>query len=179
MAVFFIMQKLGGINTMAIRYNVEKHHVAFPTKVLSDKVGRVLNMVIKKDTDNGTVCGKGAYVSFDQYEVADAPVGFEGEILEQAANGNWYVEVKKVDVNSPAILIYEVPVIAESYNSEFTKASNFFNAASAERTKTVRGLVLTVTDVYELSEDAFDGTPVVGKKVTIEAGSQKHKVSVD
>ena len=94
---------------MAIRYSVEKHHVAFPTKVLSDKVGRVLNMVIKKDTDNGTVCGKGAYVSFDQYEVADAPAGFEGEILEQAANGNWYVEVKKVDVNAPAIFIYEVP----------------------------------------------------------------------
>jgi len=37
--------------------------------------------------------------------------------------------------------------------------------------------VLTVTDVYELSKDTFDGTPVAGKKVTVEAGSQKHKVS--
>ena len=36
---------------MAIRMSIEQHHVAFPTKVLSDKVGRVLNMVIKKDTD--------------------------------------------------------------------------------------------------------------------------------
>lgn len=123
---------------MAVRFSVKQHHVAFPTKVLSDKVGRVLNMVIKKDTDNGTVCGKGKYVSFDQYETADAPAGFEGEILEQAANGNWYVEVKKVDVNAPAILIYEVPEIAENYNSEFTKTSNFFNAATAERTKTVK-----------------------------------------
>lgn len=104
-------------------------------------------------------------------------IKFTHIILEQAANGNWYVEVKKVDVNAPAILIYEVPEIAETYNSEFTKTSNFFNAATAERTKTVRGLVLTVTDVYELSEDAFDGTPVAGKKVTVEAGSQKHKVS--
>jgi hypothetical protein len=162
---------------MAIKYKIDQHHVCFPTKVLSDKVGRVLNMVIKEDTDNGTVCGKGKYVSFDQYEVADAPAGFEGEILEQAADGNWYVEVKKVDPNAPAILIYEVPEIAETYNSEFTKTSNFFNAATAERTKTVRGLVLTVTDVYELSEDTFDGTPVAGKKVTVEAGSQKHKVS--
>lgn len=58
----------------------------------------------------------------------------------------------------------------------FTKTSNFFNEASAARTKTVRGLVLGVTDVYELSEDAFDGTPEAGKKVTIEAGSQKHKI---
>ena len=105
-------------------------------------------MVIKTDTDNGTVCGKGKYVSFDQYEVADAPTTFEGEILEQAADGNWYVEVKKIDPNAPAILIYEVPTIAENYNSKFTATSNFFNEASASRTKTVRGFVLGVTDVY-------------------------------
>lgn len=162
---------------MSIRFKFEQHHVCFPTKVLSEHVGRVLNMVIKEDTDNGTVCGKGDYVSFDQYEVADCPAGFEGEILEKAANGNWYVEVKKVDPNSPAILIYEVPEIAETYDSRFTALSNFFNEASSTRTKTVRGFVLNVTDVYELSEDAFDGTPEPGKKVTIEASNkQKHKV---
>ena len=160
---------------MAIRYSVEKHHVAFPTKVLSERVGRTLNMVIKEDTDNGTVVGKGQYVSFDQYEVADAPSAFEGEILEQAADGNWYVEVKKIDPNAPAVLIYEVPIIAETYNSEFTALANFFNKASEDRTKTVRGFVLGVTDVYELSEDAFDGTPKAGKKVTI--SGQKHVVA--
>lgn len=160
-----------------IRFSFEQHHVCFPTKVLSEHVGRVLNMVIDKDTDNGTVCGKGEYVSFDQYKVADCPSDFEGEILEKAANGNWYVEVKKVDVNNPAILIYEVPEIAETYDSRFTATSNFFNEASSTRTRTVRGFVLGVTDIYELSEDAFDGTPEVGKKVTVEAGSQKHKVT--
>lgn len=161
---------------MAIKFTIEKHHVCFPTKVLSGQVGRTLNMVIKTDTDNGTVVGKGAYVSFDQYETAAAPSTFEGEILEQAADGNWYVEVKKVDVNEPAILIYEVPVIAEqNYDSRFKALSNFFNEASSTRTKTVRGYVLNVTDVYELSEDAFEGTPEKGKKVTI--NGQKHKVT--
>jgi hypothetical protein len=160
---------------MAIKFNIEKHHVCFPTKVLSGQVGRTLNMVISEDTDNGTVCGKGSYVSFDQYEVAEVPAAFEGEILEQAANGNWYVEVKKVDVNEPAILIYEVPVIAETYDSRFTAISNFYNAASADRTKTVRGYVLGVTDIYELSEDAFEGTPEAGKTVTI--SGQKHVVA--
>lgn len=160
---------------MAIRYNLEQHHVCFPTKVLSERVGRTLNMVIDKDTDNGTVCGKGAYVSFDQYKVATCPTAFEGEILEQAADGNWYVEVKKIDPNDPAILIYEVPEIAENYNTKFTALSNFFNEASAERTKTVRGFVLGVTDIYELSEDAFEGTPVAGAKVTI--NDQKHVVA--
>ena len=163
---------------MAIKFTIEKHHVCFPTKVLSGQVGRTLNMVIKTDTDNGTVVGKGAYGSFDQYETAAAPSTFEGEILEQAADGNWYVEVKKVDVNEPAILIYEVPVIAEqNYDSRFKALSNFFNEASSTRTKTVRGYVLNVTDVYELSEDAFEGTPEKGKKVTI--NGQKHKVSND
>ena len=164
---------------MAIKYTLEQHHVCFPTKVLSDKVGHVLNMVIEKDTDNGTVCGKGDYVSFDQYKVADAPSAFEGKILEQAADGNWYVEVTKIDPNAPAILIYEVPEIAETYNSEFTKTSNFYNAATSARTKTVRGFILNVADVYELSADAFDGTPEAGKKVTVETGSQKHKVGVE
>lgn len=160
---------------MSLRYEIEKHHVCFPTKVLSERVGRVLNMVISADTDNGTVCGKGAYVSFDQYKVADVPTAFEGEILEKAADGNWYVEVKKIDPNAPAILIYEVPEIAENYNTKFTSVANFFNAASPERTKTVRGFVLGVTDVYELSEDAFEGTPKAGKKVTI--NGQKHVVA--
>ena len=159
---------------MSLRYEIEKHHVCFPTKVLSERVGRVLNMVISEDTDNGTVCGKGAYVSFDQYKVANVPTAFEGEILEKAADGNWYVEVKKIDPNAPAILIYEVPEIAENYNTKFTSVANFFNAASPERTKTVRGFVLGVTDVYELSEDAFEGTPKAGKKVTI--NGQKHVV---
>lgn len=161
---------------MAIRFEIEKHHVCFPTKVLSGQVGRTLNMVIKEDTDNGTVCGKGSYVSFDQYEVATAPAAFEGEILEKAANGNWYVEVKKIDPNEPAILIYEVPVIAEqNYDSRFKALSNFFNAASVDRTKTVRGYVLGVTDIYELSEDTFEGTPVAGATVTI--NGQKHVVA--
>lgn len=161
---------------MSIRFNLEQHHVCFPTKVLSEHVGRVLNMVIDKDTDNGTVCGKGDYVSFDQYEVADCPTAFEGEILEKAADGTWYVEVKKVDPNEPAILIYEVPEIAETYDSRFTDDSNFFNEASSTRTRSVTGFVLNVTDVYALSEDAFDGTPEAGKKVTVDAGSQQHKV---
>ena len=160
---------------MALRYSIEKHHVCFPTKVLSERVGRTLNMVIKADTDNGTVVGKGKYVSFDQYETATAPSAFEGEILEQAVDGNWYVEVKKIDVNAPAVLIYEVPTIAENYNSKFTATANFFNKASAERTKSIRGFVLGVTDVYELSEDAFEGTPKAGAKVTI--NGQKHKVA--
>lgn len=148
---------------MAISYSIDKHHVCFPSKVLSGQVGHILNMVLDEDTDNGTVVGVGDYVSFDQYEVATAPTGFEGKILEQAADGNWYVQVTKVDINAPAVLIYEVPMIAETYNTEFKSIANFYNKEG----KTVRGYILTTMDVYELSEDAFTGKPVAGKKVTI------------
>lgn len=164
---------------MAYKMSIDKHHVCFPTKVLSSRVGRTLNIVINEPTDNGTVVGKGDYVSFDQYEAATAPSGFEGEILEQAADGNWYVEVKKVDVNDPAVLIYEKPILtAENYDSRFKSVANFYNEASPSRTRTVMGYVLTTTDVYELSPDAFDTTDAAiapGKKVTI--SGQKHKVN--
>lgn len=160
---------------MAIRYEIEKHTYAFPTKVLSERVGRTLNIVIDADTDNGVVCGKGDYVSFDQYKKAVAPSAFKGKVLEQAADGNWYVEVTAVDVNDPAVLIYEVPEVAETYNAKFTAASNFFNEASATRTKTVRGFVLTTTDIYEISAEGFSGTPEAGKSVTIDSNG-KHVI---
>lgn len=157
---------------MAIKLTLDKHHVCFPTKLLAGNGGaHIYNVVIKEDVDNGTICGRGAYVSFDQYEKAAAPAGFEGVITEQAANGNWYVEVVKPE---DALLIYEVPVIAETYDARFTDIANFYNAATAERSKTVRGYALVKGDVYELSEDAFDKKPVAGKKVTI--NGQKHVV---
>lgn len=156
---------------MAIKYSIEQHHVAFPSKVLSGQNGRILNIALTEDTDNGTIVGKGAYVSFDQYKNAACPSTYEGRILEKAADKNWYVEVTKVDINNPAILIYSVPEITETYNYSFKKTSNFYN----KKGSIARGYVLTTTDVYELSEDAFTGTPVAGAKVTV--SGQKHVVS--
>lgn len=157
---------------MAIKYTIQQFPVCFPSKVLGGNGGaHILNMVMAEDTPNGVVVGVGDYVSFDQYEVATAPAAFKGKILEQAADGNWYVQVTKVDVNAPAVLIYEVPEIAENYNEKFTATSNFYNPAG----KTARGYVLSVLDVYELSADAFTGTPVAGATVTI--SGQKHVVA--
>ena len=155
---------------MAIRYEVEKFGYAFPTKVLSSKVGHNLNIVLEEDSPNGAIVGVGDYVSFDQYKEADAPAGYEAKIIDNAADGNFYVQVTKVDVNAPAVLIYETPEIAENYNSKFTNTKNFYNKAG----KTVHGLVLTVLDVYELSAELFTGKPEVGKTVTVTG--RKHVV---
>lgn len=156
---------------MAIRYEIETFGYAFPTKVLSSRVGHNLNIVLEEDSPNGAIVGVGDYVSFDQYKEAAAPAGYEATIIDVAADGNFYVQVTKTDVNAPAVLIYDVPEIAENYNAKFTNTKNFYN----EQGKTVHGLVLTTLDVYELSAELFDGTPEVGKKVTV--SGRKHVVA--
>lgn len=158
---------------MAIKFKIDKHHVCFPTKLLAGNGGaHIYNIVINENVDNGTIVSKGDYVSFDQYKAGEAPAGFAGIITEQAANGNWYVEV----VNpADAILIYEVPIIAENYDARFTDIANFYNEATTTRTRTVRGYALAKGDVYELSADAFTGDPAPKKTVSILG--QKHVVA--
>lgn len=158
---------------MAIKYAIEKYGYAFPTKVLSSKVGHNLNIVLTTDSPNGAIVGVGEYVSFDQYKEGAVPTTFEAKIIDKAADGNFYVQVTKVDVNDPPVLIYETPIIAENYNSKFTSTKNFYNEAN----KTVHGLVLTTLDVYELSPELFEGTPEVGKE--LEINGRKHKVKND
>ena len=152
---------------MAISYEIEKVGYAFPTKVLSSRVGHNVNIILEEDSPNGAIVGVGAYESFDQYREADAPATYEGMIIDTAADGNFYVQVTKVDVNTPAVLIYDVPEVSDT---KIATANNFYNKAG----KTVHGLVLTTLDVYELSAELFDGTPAVGKKVTI--SGRKHVV---
>lgn len=156
---------------MAIKYAIEQFGYAFPTKVLSSRVGHNLNMILDTDSPNGAVVGVGDYVSFDQYAEATAPASYKAKIIDKAANGNWYVQVTEVDVNAPAVLIYETPVFTEDYNAKFTNNKNFYSEAG----KTVHGLVLTTLDVYELSDELFDGTPEIGKEVTI--SGRKHVVA--
>lgn len=145
---------------MAIRYEIEKVGYAFPTKVLSSRVGHNVNIILEEDSPNGAIVGVGAYESFDQYREAAAPANYEAMIIDTAADGNFYVQVTKVDVNAPAVLIYDVPEVSDT---KIATAENFYNKAG----KTVHGLVLTTLDVYELSAELFDGTPAVGKKVTV------------
>ena len=152
---------------MAIRYEIEKVGYAFPTKVLSSRIGHNVNIILEEDSPNGAIVGVGAYESFDQYREADAPSGYEGVIIDTAADGNFYVQVTKVDVNAPAVLIYDVPEVSDT---KIATAENFYNKAG----KTVHGLVLTTLDVYELSAELFEGTPTVGKKVTV--AGRKHVV---
>ena len=156
---------------MAIRINIDNTHAyCFPTKVLAGNGGEhILNIELTSDADNGSIVSAGEYKSFDNYVEAAAPAGYEAKIVDVAADGNFYVQV----VN-PADAILVCEVIDNPYNnydSRFKASKNFYNAEG----DVVRGYVLHKFDIYELSVEGFEGTPEVGKTVTVT--DRKHVVA--
>ena len=154
-----------------IRINFDNTHAyCFPTKLLAGNGGEhILNIELTADADNGSIVSAGDYKSFDNYVEAAAPADYEAKIVDVAADGNFYVEV----VNpADAILICEVidnPYT--NYDSRFKDSKLFYNAAG----DVVRGYCLHKKDIYELSAEGFEGTPEVGKSVTI--AGRKHVVA--
>ena len=145
---------------MAIKYSIEKHAVAFPSKLLAQNGGKhIYNVELATDTDNGNLVARGAFIDLDLYEEAAATT-FEGVIQKKAANGNWYVEVKNP---GDALFVYMQAFIAEEWTNKFKKESNFYNAAG----ETVRAYELAVGDVFEVSAEGFNGTPEAGKTVSV------------
>ena len=157
---------------MAIKFNLDNTHAyCFPTKIASGLAGHVLNIVLTADADNGSIVTTSAdsYVSFDQYTEEAAPATYEAKIVDKAADGNFYVQVVEP---ADAILICEVvdnPY--NNYDSRFKDSKLFTNVAG----DVVRGYVLNKFDIYELSEEGFDGTPEVGATVTVTG--RKHVVA--
>ena len=147
---------------MAIKYSIEKHAVAFPSKLLAQNGGKhIYNIELATDTDNGNLVKRGAFIDLDLYE-EEAATTFEGVIQKQAANGNWYVEV----VNpGDALFVYMQAFIAEEWTNKFKAESNFYNATG----DVVRGYELAVGDVFEVSAEGFTGTPEAGKTVSVAA----------
>lgn len=146
---------------MAIKYEIEKHAVAFPSKLVAQQGGEhIYDIELKNDTDNGQLIAKGKFLDLDLYEEG-AVTEFEGKVQKQAANGNWYVEVTKP---GDALFVYMQAFIAEDWTNSFKKESNYYNAKG----ETVRGYALHVGDVFEVSKEGFDGTPVAEATVTCE-----------
>lgn len=145
---------------MAIKYAIEKHCTGFPSKVLAEEGGaHILNIKITTEDgiDNGWFVGKGDWLGLDLYE-EDAPTSFSGVIREQAANGNWYVEVISA---TNAYFVYTVPMIEEEYNNNFKAEANFYNAAG----DVARCYELKPLDIVEVSAGCFTSTPSVNDTV--------------
>ena len=151
-----------------ISYQIAKHAIAFPSKLVAQQGGEhIYNIELKNDTDNGQLVAKGKFLDLDLYEEGTV-TEFEGKIQKQAANGNWYVEVVKP---GDALFVYMQAFIAEDWTNKWKKESNFYNGKG----ETVRGYALHVGDVFEVSAEGFTGTPEAEKTVTCE--NRKLKIS--
>lgn len=137
----------------------KKHAVAGSSKLKATTAGHIYNIKIEADLDNGSIVAKGEYVEPEVYKAKDS-TGFSGVIVDQAANGNWYVEVTDP---GDALLLLQVPMIYEEYTTRMQHESNFYNANG----DIVRAYELYKGDVFELSAEGFDGTPEKGKTVTV------------
>jgi len=145
---------------MAIAYTISSHAWGAPAKVLAAEGGKhIYNVQLTNDCDNTNFIARDAWLSLDLYS-EKAATTFEGIVREQAANGNYYVEV--VDPGD-ALFVYNVPIIEEDWTNSFKKESNFFNAAG----DVVRAYELAVGDVLEISEAGFDAAPTLGATVTL------------
>lgn len=147
---------------MAIKYAIDQHAIAFPSKVLAREGGKhILNIELKENVDNGWFVGKGAFKELDLYEEA-APTSVTGKVVAKAANGNYYVEIVSTE---NALFVYQVPMIEEEYNNAFKKESNYFNANGT----VVRAYDLAPYDVVEISAAGFEGAVNVSDTVTLKA----------
>ena len=145
-----------------------KHAVAESTNLKATIVGNIWNIKATNDIDNGCIVKRGDYVAPEYYAEAVA-TEFTGKIIEKAANGNFRVEVTAVGEGEGLVL--SVPLIYEEYTTRMQEESNFYNAKG----DLLRVYQLYVGDVFTLSAEGFDGTPEVGKTVSVV--SKKVKVS--
>ena len=151
--------------------NIQKHAVAGSTRLTATKtVGGdgIMDIRISLDLDNGSIIGKGALVAGQVYAMA-APTSFAGKIIDKAENGNWYVEVTEAE---NAYLVLQVPKTPIDYTNEMRDENTFYN----KQNDIVRAYPLFVGDVFELSAEGFDGTPV--KNATVGVDSTTYKVEI-
>lgn len=139
---------------MAISYTIAQHAVAMPSKVLAAEGGKhIYNIHLTEDVDNGNFVARGAWEGLDLYTQA-AATEFEGIVREQAANGNWYVEVTNP---GDALFVHNPVVIEEEYSKKFLTESNWYNAKG----DVVRGYELAIGDVVEISDLGFTEKPAL------------------
>lgn len=148
-----------------IKYVIEKHATAFPSKVLAHEGGaHIYNIQLDSDCDNGNFVGRGDWLGLDLYAEAEAPA-VSAIVRAQASNGNYYVEITDA---TDALFVYQVPMIAEEYSNKFKAESNFYNGAG----EVVRAYALVKGDIVEVSKEAFTKEPTVGAEIAAITGKK-------
>lgn len=151
--------------------SAEKHAVAGSSKLLATNGGKhVYSVKLTEDLDNGVILTLGDYSAEDYFAQGTDAAVFAGKICGKAPNGNFYVRVTNVDDNT--VLLLTSPLEYEQYTQKLQEDSQFYNAADSIG----RAYGLGINDIFELSLEGFDGTPEVGKEVSVNATT--HKLTV-
>ena len=112
------------------------HVVAESSRLKATGAGHIYDLEMIEDTDNGTIVALGAHV--------------EGQLYKAKA----YAEGDK-----PYFIL--TPPLAYNGKKAWSDEKYFYNAKG----EVARAYELYVDDMFTVSEDAFTGTPVVGKYV--------------
>ena len=114
----------------------DAHVVAESSRLKATGAGHIYDLEMIADTDNGTIVGLGAHV--------------EGQVYKAKA----YAADTK-----PYLVL--TPPLAYNGKKSWSDEKYFYNATG----EIARAYELYVDDIYTISEDAFTGTPAVGKYV--------------
>jgi hypothetical protein len=114
----------------------DAHIVAESSRLKATTAGHIYDLEMIEDTDNGTIVAIGAHV--------------EGQVYKAKA----YAEGDK-----PYFIL--TPPLAYNGKKSWSDEKYFFNAKG----EIARAYELHVDDIFTVSEEAFTGTPAVGKFV--------------
>lgn len=144
--------------TSVVNFN-DVHAVAGSSKIKATTCGHIYNIVAAANIDNGSIVGKGDYISAEKYEEGTATT-FTGKIVEKAGNGNYYVEVESAE---NAYLVLTDPITGYDTPSALANVKYFYNAKG----EIMRCYELVAGDIFELSAEGFSGTPAKGASVSV------------
>ena len=148
-----------------------KHAVAGSTRLVATTATGghgIVDIKLSKDLDNGVIIGKGDLVEGEVYAMT-APTTFTGTIIDKAANGNWYVQVATA---ANAYLLLSVPETPYDFTKAMDAESTFYNAKDSIG----RAYKLFEGDVFELSDEGFDGTAAKGASVSVDSTTYQVEV---
>ena len=139
------------------------HNEAFPSRLLAaNGGGHIFDIELTADHDNGELVGRGDYIKLGTYKETTAPA-LAGKSVEQAANGNWYVEVTAATealwILMPEITPYDTIPQTQNPKAWVNKEGDV-----------VKGYSLVKGDIFEMSAEGFQGTPAVGATVSFADG---------
>jgi hypothetical protein len=114
----------------------DAHVVAESSRLKATIAGHIYDLEMIEDTDNGTIVALGAHV--------------EGQVYKAKAYANG---------DKPYFIL--TPPLAYNGKKAWSDEKYFFNAKG----EIARAYELHADDIFTVSEDAFTGTPAVGKFV--------------